>query len=482
MNILFASSEVTPLAKTGGLGDVAAALPAELRARGHSVAVVMPAYRGVRDVLAGAEDTGLVVEVPLGPARVAARIWEGETREGVKLFLVRKDEFFDRGGLYGNEEGDYTDNAARFIFFAKVAAELAGRIRPRPDLLHLNDWQTALAAPWVKHRGLPLKTVFTIHNMAYQGVFASWDHDLANLPHDWFTAEGLEFHGRLNLMKGALVHADEITTVSPSYAREIQGEEFGCGLEGVLRGRGDRVSGILNGIDMALWDPARDPHLPAPFSAAKPAGKKASRALVLERYGIEAGPGQPVFACISRLVPQKGLDVVARVVPRLVARGGVFLLLGSGQPELEGQFRALAAAHPGQVGVRIGFDEPLAHLIEAGSDFFLMPSRFEPCGLNQMYSQRYGTVPIVTRTGGLADSVDDWNARTGAGTGIVAPACMLPALQKAVERAFKLYADAKALRAVRRAGMGRDFSWAAAARAYEAVYERALGIQPASTP
>jgi starch synthase len=482
MNILFASSEVTPLAKTGGLGDVAAALPSELRARGHSVAVVMPAYRGLKDLLAGAKDTGLVVEVPLGKARVAARIWEGETREGVKLLLVRKDEFFDRGGLYGNEEGDYADNAARFIFFAKVVVELSAHIRPRPELLHLNDWQTALAAPWVRHRGLPLKTVFTIHNMAYQGFFAGWDYDLTNLPQNWFSADGLEFHGRLNLMKGALVYADEITTVSPSYAREIQGPEFGCGLDGVLRKRHDRLTGILNGIDTALWDPARDPHLPEKFSAGRMTGKKASRTLVLERYGIEAGPKQPVFACISRLVPQKGLDVVARLVPELVERGGVFLLLGSGQPELEAQFRALAAAHPGQVGVHIGFDEPLAHLIEAGADFFLMPSRFEPCGLNQMYSQRYGTVPIVTRTGGLADSVEDWNEQTGEGTGIVAEACTHAALQAAVERAFKLYANARALRELRKAGMKRDFSWAAAAQAYEMVYQRALGIQPAPAP
>jgi len=482
MNILFVSSEVTPLAKTGGLGDVAAALPAALRDAGHSVAVVLPYYRAVRESGVEAEDTGLVLDIPLGPARLAARVYESSTREGVKLFLVRRDEFFDRGGLYGNDLGDYTDNAARFLFFAKAAAELAERIRPRPDVLHLNDWQAALAAPWVRFRGLPQKTVFTIHNMAYQGVFAAWDHDLTNLPHGWFSPDGFEFHGSFNTMKGALHHADAVTTVSPSYAREICTPEFGCGLDAVLRGRAGGVEGILNGIDVRLWNPERDPHLPENFSAARPGGKKKCREALLERFGLEAGVKAPVFAAVSRLVEQKGLDVVARTVPALVEQGGFFVLLGSGAPDLEKAFVRLAGDCPGRAAVRIGFDEPLAHLIEAGADFFLMPSRFEPCGLNQMYSQRYGTIPIVTRTGGLADSVEDMDLKKGTGTGLVVPSCTRAALAKGVERAFRLYQDRTALKAARRRGMERDFSWKGAARAYERVYARVLGIQPASSP
>lgn len=481
MNILFVSSEVTPLAKTGGLGDVAAALPAALRDAGHSVAVVLPYYRAVRESGVEAEDTGLVLDIPLGPGRTAARIYEASTREGVKLFLVRRDEFFDRSGLYGNDLGDYSDNAARFIFFSKAAAELAERIRPRPDVLHLNDWQTAVAAPWARFRGLPQKTVFTIHNMAYQGVFAAWDHDLTNLPHGWFSPNGFEFYGSFNAMKGALHHADAVTTVSPSYAREITTPEFGCGLDGVLRGRVDGVKGILNGIDVQLWDPEQDPYLPEHFSAARPGGKKKCRAALLKRFGLEAKAKAPVFAAVSRLVEQKGLDVVAQVLPTIVKLGGFFVLLGSGKPELEQAFIRLARDWPRQVAVQIGFDEPLAHLTEAGADFFLMPSRFEPCGLNQMYSQRYGTIPIVTRTGGLADSVEDIQLKKGTGTGLVIASCTRAALSKAVERAFQLYADRTALKAARRRGMERDFSWNGAARAYEHVYASVLGIPPASS-
>lgn len=482
MNILFATSELTPLAKTGGLGDVAAALPAALRERGHSVAVVLPYYRQVRDAGAVVEDTGLVLEVALGPARVAGRVYESETREGVKLFLVRRDEFFDRGGLYGNELGDYSDNAARFIFFSKVVAELAERVRPRPEVLHLNDWQTALAAAWVRHRALGLGTVFTIHNMAYQGRFGAWDHDLTNLPHQWFSPHGFEFYGGLNLMKGALHHAGAVTTVSPTYAREICSSELGCGLEGVLRERADGVEGILNGIDVAAWDPATDPHLPERFSAGRLAGKKVCREALLGEMKLNGKRKGPVFAVVSRLVPQKGLDVVAAVVPDLVRRGGSLVVLGSGAPELEQAFTALAATYPEAVAVRIGFDEGLAHRIEGGADFFLMPSRFEPCGLNQMYSQRYGTVPVVTPTGGLADSVTDWDEASGTGTGIVAKACTVDAVGEAVARAFRLYGQAKALRGVRLSGMKRDFSWSPAAAAYERVYARVNGTQPASSP
>lgn len=481
MNILFASSELTPLAKTGGLGDVMAALPAALRERGHSVAVVLPLYRQVRESGVDLNDTGLVLEVPMGSGIMTARIYESKTREGVRLFLVRRDEFFDRSELYGSDLGDYADNAARYIFFSKVAAELVERIRPRPQVLHLNDWQTAFAAAWVRHRSLGVRTVFTIHNMAYQGRFASWDFDLTNLPHGWYSPHGFEFYGGTNLMKGALHHADVVTTVSPTYAREICSSELGCGLEGVLSERPGGVVGILNGIDVQAWNPETDPHLPEHFSVRRLAGKKTCKEKLLKDFKLASGGKGPLFAVISRLVPQKGLDGVAEVVPEMVQRGGQFILLGSGLPEWEGKFRALAETHPEQVGVRIGFDEGLAHRIEAAADFFLMPSRFEPCGLNQMYSQRYGTVPIVTRTGGLADSVADWDEATGAGTGIVVESCHPDALRAGLERAWRLYRKAGALRTVRLAGMKRDFSWFSAAAAYEEVYRSALGEPIATT-
>jgi len=486
MNILFATSELTPLAKTGGLGDVLAALPARLRENGHSVAVVLPGYRAVFDALPDLVDTGLRITVPLGKDRVTAKILETQTREGVKLLLVCKDEYFDRRGLYGNADGDYVDNAHRFFFFSKVVVELASHLRPRPEILHLNDWQTAFAAAMVRQKAgknaAGLKTVLTIHNLAYQGIFPSWDFDLTNLPPEWFRADGLEYFGRINLLKAGIAFADQLTTVSPNYAREIQTEELGCGLEGVLRGRSADLSGILNGIDDRIWNPSTDPWIAKTYGPGEWEGKEECRTRLLKSVGLKPSKVDgPVFASISRMVPQKGLDLVVRVVPEIVAQGGACILLGSGQPELEKKFLELARSHPQAVSVKIGFDEKRAHEIEAGADFFLMPSRFEPCGLNQMYSQRYGTIPIVHDTGGLADSVEDWNGRKKTGGGLVFSPCTKAALSKAVGRAFQLWKDPVDWDRIRRQAMARDFSWARAARDYEAIYCRACGMEPAST-
>jgi len=481
MNILFATSELTPFAKTGGLGDVLAALPARLRENGHSVSVVLPGYREALKALPEAQDTALRITVPLGGDRATAKIFEARTREGMKLLLVCKDEFFDRSGLYGNADSDYTDNARRFLFFSKVAVELASHLRPRPEVLHLNDWQTAFAAAVVRQKGLGLKTVLTIHNLTYQGLFAPWDFDLTNLPSDWFDAEGLEFYGKLNLLKAGIVYADQVTTVSPNYAKEIQGEESGCGLEGLLRSRAADLTGILNGIDEEVWNPGKDSRIEQTYGPGDWEAKEACRGRLLKSFGLKPSKqAGPVFACISRLVPQKGLDLVAKALPDIVSAGGTFVLLGSGQRTLEQKFLELAREHSGSVAVRIGFDEKLAHQIEAGADFFLMPSRFEPCGLNQMYSQRYGTIPIVHRTGGLADSVEDWQPRKKRGGGLVFSPCTKAALAKAVGRAFQLRADPEAWDRIRRQAMARDFSWTAAARAYEDVYRRACGMEPAS--
>ena len=483
MNILFATSELTPLAKTGGLGDVLAALPTRLRDNGHSVAVVLPGYRDALDALPEARDTALRITVPMGNDRVTAEILEARTREGMKLVLVCKDEFFDRRGLYGNADGDYTDNARRFLFFSKVAVELASHLRPRPEVLHLNDWQTAFAAALVRQKGLGLKTVLTIHNLTYQGIFDPWDFDLTNLPSDWFHADGLEFYGKLNLLKAGIAYADQVTTVSPTYAKEIQTGESGCGLEGLLRNRAADLTGILNGIDDGAWNPGKDPWIEQVYGPGDWKAKEACRDRLLKACGLKPSKQTgPVFACISRLVPQKGLDLVAKVIPDLVSEGGTFVLLGSGQKALEERFLDLARVHSGSVAVKIGFDEKLAHQIEAGADFFLMPSRFEPCGLNQMYSQRYGTIPIVHRTGGLADSVEDWQPRKKKGGGLVFSPCTKAALAKVVGRAFQLRADPDAWDRIRRQAMARDFSWTPAARAYEDIYRRACGMEPASIP
>jgi starch synthase len=473
MNLLFTASECSPYAKTGGLGDVLGSLPATLRARGHSASCAIPLYRGLLEKLPDAEPTTLELSIPLGGALISGRVWKARADSGLPLFLIQQDEFFDRTNLYGSPF-DYPDNASRFIFFSKAVVELARHLNPLPQIIHCNDWQTGLIPAFVKALGLPFKTVYSIHNLAFQGIFPKDDFGLTNLPQRYFTPSTLEFYGSLNSMKAGITLADQITTVSPRYAEEIQTESFGCGLDGVLRVHQAKLTGILNGVDGHFWDPETDPALRAPFHSESLKGKAACKDALLAEFGLDPGQRDPVFGAITRLTGQKGVDLMESILEGLLAQGARFILLGSGEARFESFFRTLAARYPTQVGVRIGFDEALSHRIVAGSDFFLMPSLFEPCGLTQLYSLRYGTIPIVHRTGGLADSVEDYDAETGEGTGFVFNSYSPVAFTEACRRALALYRNKPALQAMRRQGMAKEFTWDQSAVGYEAVYERVL--------
>ncbi len=477
MEILFVCSEVAPWSKTGGLGDVAAALPRALAARGHSVSVVTPRYGAIDAAAHGfaLEERALRVR---GEATGA---WVKEGRPDV--YLVENERFFgSRRGVYGEGAHEYPDNAERFAYLSRAALALAAGMRERPRIVHGNDWQTGLCPFLLRHEHAQdpalagARTVFTIHNLAYQGVFPKPVVPFLGLPWDVFRYEAMEFHDQLSFMKAGLAFADALTTVSPTYAREILTPEGGAGLDPLLRQRRADLHGILNGIDVTEWDPARDPHLPAHYSARDLSGKATCKAALQRELGLPVRADVPVLGMVSRLADQKGIDLVVAALPDLLAREVQVAVLGTGSHAYEDAFRHAAASRPDRLAARIGFDEGLAHRIEAGADLFLMPSRYEPCGLNQMYSLRYGTAPVVRAVGGLEDTVEDFDGWTR-GTGFKFREYTPPALVLAVRRALDAYRDRGGWRALVLRGMGQDFSWDRSARSYEALY-RTLAPEP----
>jgi starch synthase len=416
-------SEAVPFAKTGGLADVLGALPSALGRLGWQVTLALPRYRGV--------DAGTLVEqfpVVVGGYPADVRFFDAPLADGARALLVDCPALYDRAGLYGVDNTDYPDNPLRFAVLVRAALEMAARRSTPPSVVHAHDWQSGLAPVYLKTLyaahpilgGLP--SVFTIHNLAYQGIAdAQWLPRL-DLPWDLFTIDQLEFWGKISLLKGGITNAEIISTVSGTYAKEIQTPEFGFGFDGILRNRAADLEGILNGIDVERWDPSRDPFLPKPFDAEDLAGKVEAKREVLAQYGLPvdaATMGRPLVGMISRMVDQKGFDLMASVAADLPGLDATFVVLGTGEARYQDMWKRLAVEHPNRIGARIGFDEPLAHLIEAGADIFLMPSRFEPCGLNQMYSLRYGTVPVVRAVGGLADTVQDYSPRRATSTGFV---------------------------------------------------------------
>lgn len=481
MKILFATPECAPYVKTGGLGDVSAALPATLAAMGHDVHLLMPAYRGMK--VSGEMGDG--VELPGWGPWPAAQLVPVKLPNGVTLLLLACPALYQRtGGPYLEASGrDYHDNAVRFGLLSRVAAQLGTVHSPlrgwMADVVHANDWPCALAPVYLTQaRSTPLQertavSVVTIHNLAFQGVFPLENADLLGIPHHWRGLDGVEFWGQLSMLKGGLQFADAITTVSPTYAREIQTPEHGAGLDGVLRERAGRLHGILNGIDPEIWNPQQDQLLPHHFGPGNLQGKALCKAALQARSGLSVDPRAMLFALISRLTPQKGIDLVVAVLPRILAAGGQLVVLGQGEPALQEALRQACERDPKQVSVKFGFDESLAHLIEAGADAFLMPSRFEPCGLNQMYSQAYGTPPIVAPVGGLLDSVTDVDADPARGTGFVMAACDAGSLDDAVQRALALWREPQRWRKVQANGMARQFGWTDSARQYLEVYQRA---------
>jgi len=455
MRVLFVTPECAPLTKTGGLGDVSAALPAALRAQGLDVRTLMPGYR---EVVSGA---------PV--ARFQVLGFECRLLEAGPVLILDCPELYVRdGGPYQTHEGqDWEDNALRFGVLSKAAALLGTPRSPlewRPDVVHCQDWPAALAAVYLHFEPQRAATLMTVHNLAFQGNFDPALLERLGLPRASFHLDGLEFHGRLSFLKGGLAYADAITTVSPSYAREIQGEALGCGLDGLLRHRREALTGILNGIDVAEWNPAADPRIAQPYDAHTLEAKAANKAALQRRMGLRLEEDLPLLGMVSRLTHQKGSDLVAEAAGELAAMPAQLAVLGKGERAQEEALRALAARHPGSIAVQVGFDEDLAHAIEAGADLFLMPSRFEPCGLNQMYSQRYGTPPVARATGGLIDTIVD-----GA-TGFLFEGAEPAALTAAVRRALAAFRDPARWARIQRAGMARDFSWGAAALRYADLY------------
>jgi len=480
--VLMVASEAVPFAKTGGLADVAGALPLALGRAGLRVRLVLPRYRGSP----GGEP------IDRFPVSIGGRAFDvvclaRELADGVDAVLVDCPELYDREGIYGVGNTDYADGAIRYGLLGRTALELAARDGGRPDLVHAHDWQGGLAPAYLKTLyashpvlgGVP--AVFTLHNLAYQGLFPQETVPAVGLDWNVYTAEGAEFWGKMSLLKAGIAFSEILTTVSRRYAKEIQTPEFGFGFEGVLRPRRADLFGIVNGIDVDRWDPARDAYLPQPYSPADMTGKAAARRAVLEAYGIPVDDltlGRPLIGMVSRLVDQKGFDLLADLSDALARMDATFVLLGTGDPGHEGLWRDLATAHPDRFGTRIGFDEPLAHLIEGGADIFLMPSRFEPCGLNQMYSLRYGTVPVVHATGGLDDTVQAWNPRTGEGTGFKFYEYSGAALLRALKAAIVTWHKPDEWRSLQQAGMRQDFSWDQSALAYIRVYEKAMARRP----
>jgi starch synthase len=471
MELLFLASEVAPLSKTGGLGDVLGALPAALAAAGDAVAVVSPRYGFIDAAREGFTPRERAVRV----RGEATTVWSRTTGR-LTSYLVEHERFFgSRRGLYTEHGHEYGDNAERFAYLCRAGLEVPGAFGHRPAVLHLNDWQTAMAA-WLlrAEHGSNLalartRSVFTIHNLAYQGSFGKELLPALGLPWEVFRPDGVEFHDRLNLMKAGLVFADAVTTVSPTYAREITTPGGGEGLDGLLRARGAKLSGILNGIDTEEWDPAHDRYLPAPFDAQKLGGKATCKKALQEELGLPARADIPLLAVVSRLADQKGIDLLLAALPELLRRDLQLAVLGSGRRDWEEALQHAAHQHRDRLAVRIGFDEGLAHRIEAGADLFLMPSRFEPCGLNQLYSLRYGTVPLARQVGGLADTIEDFDGWRK-GTGFLFKEYDHRALVTAVRRALELFRDRRAWHAMMKRGMALDFSWARSAEQYRALY------------
>jgi len=476
VRVLFCVSEAVPLAKTGGLADVGGALPAALAELGTDVRLAMPRYRSIAST---GWRTASAVEVSLGSERIPVTIVDGKMPDtGVPLWLVDQPRMFDRDGLYGEGGRDYPDNLARFTCFCRALLAWLEHGTWRPDLIHCNDWQTALIPAVLAAGPAPRPpALLTIHNLAYQGLFPADQFPVTGLPASMYSMDALEFWGQINLLKGGLVFSDLLNTVSETYAREIQTAEFGAGLDGVLRDRADDLFGILNGVDYRVWDPAHDPLIPARYTIDDLTGKRIGKEHLQREFGLYERPDIPLIGMVTRLVDQKGLDLVASGADEIISMGAQLVVLGAGDPRHEQFLEEMARRHRRRVGVRIGFDNALAHRIEAGADLFLMPSRYEPSGLNQLYSLRYGTVPVVRRTGGLADSIIDATpeaARAGTANGFVFTDYTPQALLDAVRRALDAFQTPRAWRRLQAAGMAADFSWAASAKKYLALYERTI--------
>ena len=476
MRILMISAEGPPLVRTGALVDVMDALPRELRGRAHEVAVALPFYREIReDPTFREEDTGVTVDIRVGDKTYIAEYLEGRSASGVQLFFIRCDEFFDRPGIYGEHGGQYEDNAARFIFFSKATLELARRLTPSPQILHVHDWAAALVPVYVRAHHLPFATVLTIHHLAEQGSFWGLDFRLTNLPDRFFTLRGIEFLGKMNFLKGGILFADKITTVSEHYRREIQTEEYGCGLDAVLRENAFKLEAVLHGANYARWNPLTDSLLPANYDAPSLAGKRICRNALLSRLQLAPAPSGPVFGMVSRVVEEKGFQILVPALDRLLSADVRLIILGEGDPAYETALAVAARKFPAKFAYQRVYDETLAHLIEAGMDISLIPSRFEPAGLSAMYSLKYGALPVARATGGIQEIITDHDPTTDTGYGFLCYEYSTEAFWDAIKRARQIFGEPTVWTNLMRRAMGRDFSWETATQRYEDVYRDIIG-------
>jgi starch synthase len=484
MRISFAASECVPFSKTGGLADVVGALPRALASLGHEVSVFLPRYKQTK--LAQTRVLIPSVTIPFDDQYRFCSVLDGGSQGGVQFYFIDYPAFFDRDALYGTSSGDYPDNAERFALFSRAVIE-ACKILGVPDVFHCHDWQSALVPVLLRsiYANDPVlrnvSTVFTIHNMGYQGLFPADTLPLLNLPWDLFTMDKVEFFGKVNFLKGALAFSDYITTVSKKYSYEIQTPEYGFGLDGVLRERASTVTGILNGVDYNEWSPEKDKFIASNYSPDDLTGKQACRRDLLKQFAVEnADPKLPVIGIVSRFAAQKGFDLIAQVADRLARENMIVVALGAGDKEYEELFRRLQQQFPQKFAVKVAYDNAIAHKIEAGADMFLMPSKYEPCGLNQIYSLKYGTVPIVRATGGLDDTIEPFESRTGKGTGFKFSEYSGEALLQTIRAALVAFEDKAGWQKLMRNGMSKDFSWNASAREYVRIFEKVKQSKAAS--
>ena len=479
MRIVYAASEVLPFASTGGLADVGAALPKALQQRGAEIYRVMPLYRQIAEGGHALKDTGIHLDITVGFRVYKADVWVAE-EPSPKTYFIRRDEFFDRSQLYSLPERDYDDNFERFVFFQKAVVALIDALGERPEIVHCSDWQTGLVPLFLRHgingmgRNLTEKIVFTIHNLAYQGIYPGSLYSLTNLPFFCFNMDYLEFFGNINCIKGGMTAADLVTTVSRTYTQEIQTEEFGCGLHGVLARLGDRLIGIPLGVDYSIWSPVNDLFIPPAARTADLSDKKLCKEDLVKTIGLNIGTDTAVMGMVSRLTDQKGLDILAEAMNTLMGMDVAFVILGVGQDKYQNLCRQWAEKWPGRFAVHIGYNTPLAHKIIAGSDIYLMPSRYEPCGLTQLYGLRYGTLPIVHATGGLDDTVEDTPADGSRGTGFKFKTYTADALIAVTQRALEMRKRQDVWGAIMRRAAQQDFSWDHVAEDYLTLYRKLL--------
>ncbi len=487
LKILMASSEVVPFAKTGGLADVCGSLPVELAKLGHQISVIMPAFRSVKEAGIPLADTGVSIDIPIGSKIVSGRILRSHLPgSNVPVFFVDQPAYFDRNELYRESGEDYKDNCERFVFFCRAVMECIRLLDLEVDLIHANDWQTGLipALQKIEYESAPgyehIATLLTIHNMAYQGQFWHWDMLLTGIDWKYFNWHQMEYYGKLNLLKTGIVFSDSINTVSPRYAEEIQTDPFGCGLENVLGYRSNVLSGIINGVSYDAWNPATDPHIASNFNQTDwQTGKLSCKTDLQERLNLPTKSDVPLIGLVGRLADQKGFDLVAQVMKHWVASRDVqWAILGTGEPSYHELFEQLSSEHPEKVAAKLEFSNEWAHQIEAGADIFLMPSRYEPCGLNQLYSLKYGTVPVVHATGGLADSISDAspdNLAAQSANGFSFDVYEAAALERTLDRACEMYRNDKPTwNQLVNTGMQQDWSWAESARKYAELYESTI--------